>query len=260
MTGAGGDAAWTDRDGHPVAAPEPPAAAEWYRRIGDYQGPAYERNAFAYGTDAEVAWLRARLPLAPGTRLVDVGCGTGRHARALAAAGVAVTAVDVSAGLLRAGRTADGGDRVRWVQADAGALPLPGGSADVVVSLCQGGFGVAPGADAAALAEMARVLRPGGRLALTACSLAYAARYLGPDDALDLRRGLVHSAADVRDIDGHARTFDLWTACYSPAELIRLAESRGLRVDAVTGGEAGAFGDDPPRITDPELMVEATRG
>lgn len=250
--------AWTDRDGGPVTAPEPPAEGSAYPAIGDFQGRAYERNAFARGTAAEVAWLRAALDLGSGVRVVDVGCGTGRHARALAAAGIEVVAVDVSAGLLAAGRElAD--VAVRWVQGDARALPLRDGGADAVLSLCQGGFGLTPAGDEAAVGEMARVLRPGGRLALTAFSLAFAVRYLSPEDSVDLPRGLVHTPAEVRDADGCRRTFDLWTACYTPGHLARLLTDCGLRVEAITGCEPGAYTDRPPRITDPEFMAQVSK-
>lgn len=263
---AAAEPAWTDREGTPVPAPEPSTSAGLsYRAIGDFQAGAYERNAFARGTEAELAWLRRRLPLGPGVRVVDVGAATGRHARVLAGEGAEMVAVDVSAGLLAAGRarTAEragaGVGRVRWLQTDARRLPLRSGCADVVLSLCQGGFGLTPGGDEAALAEMARVLRTGGRLVVTAFSLAFAARYLAPEDAVDVGRGLVHSPADVRDADGQRHTFDLWTACYTPGHLVRLAADVGLRVDGLTGAEPGAFTDRAPRITDPEFILQASR-
>jgi SAM-dependent methyltransferase len=265
--------AWTDRDGVPVAAPEPPPQGSYYGPIGDFQGAAYERNSFALGTAQEVGFLVDALALGPGTRVVDVGCGTGRHVRALAARGVEAVGVDVSAGLLAAGRVlaeetgpttggaAGPGARgaARFVQADARALPLADGSADVVLCLCQGGFGITPGGDVRVLAELARILRPGGRLALTAFSLAFAVRYLAPDDAIDLGRGLVHSPAEVRGADDERRMFDLWTACYTPAHLAGLCTVAGLAVDALSGIEPGAYGSAPPTLRHPELLVLASR-
>lgn len=250
--------AWTDRDGNPVAPREPPAHGTAYRAIGEFQGAAYERNAFARGTEAETTWLSRHVPVGSGVRVVDVGCGTGRHARRLTARGAEVVAVDVSESLLAAGRQRAVGGGVRWVQGDARALPLSRGSADVVLSLCQGGFGISPDGDEAALDEIARVLRPGGHLVLSAYSLAFAARYLAPGDALDLTRGLVHSLAEVRDADGQERRFDLWTACYTPRLLCRLLADRGLAVRRLTGCEPGAYTERAPVITDPEFMVEAT--
>jgi 2-polyprenyl-3-methyl-5-hydroxy-6-metoxy-1,4-benzoquinol methylase len=108
---------WTDRDGRPLDAPEP-APASFYGPVGDFQGAAYERNAFALGTEQEVTFLTEALDLAPGMRVVDVGCGTGRHARALAAYGCAVTGIDLSYGLLAVAQAALPGC---WVQADARA-------------------------------------------------------------------------------------------------------------------------------------------
>lgn len=260
MTGGDGSSvpsAWTDRDGHPRRAPEPPAAGSHYGLIGDFQGAHYDRNAFALGTEQEVAALADALGLAPGQRVVDVGCGTGRHTRALAGRGAEAVGVDLSAGLLRV--ALGGRSAARFVQADARALPLGDAAADVVLSLCQGGFGITPAGDEQVLAEIARVLRPGGRLALTAFSLAFAVRYLAPEDALDLGRGIVHSPAEVRGPDGARRTFDLWTACYTPGHLLALCAAAGLRVDALRGVEPGRYGDEPPTVAHPELLVLATR-
>ncbi len=70
-----------------------------------------------------------------GLDVVDVGCGTGRHALALDARGARVTAVDFSEGMLaRARQKAGPGSRIRFVQHDlARPLPVPDGSFDRVV-------------------------------------------------------------------------------------------------------------------------------
>ena len=259
MTGTRG--VWTDHEGRVVERPEPPPSGSYYGPIGDFQGAAYERNVFALGADQEVAHLIEALALRSGQRLVDVGCGTGRHARRLAAKGIDVIGADISAGLLAAAREAagPGPDAPAFVRADGRALPLPDGSADVAMSLCQGGFGITPGGDHLVLRELARVARPGGRVAVTAFSLAFAVRYLAPEDAIDLDRGLVHTPAEVRGADDERRHYDLWTACYTPGHLRSLFEAAGLRVDSISGVEPGAYGTDAPTLNHPEVLVLATR-
>lgn len=69
-----------------------------------------------------------------GLRVLDLGCGTGRHALRLAAAGAAVTAVDASRGMLDQARRKPGADRVRFIEHDVtGSLPLPDHAFDLVV-------------------------------------------------------------------------------------------------------------------------------
>jgi SAM-dependent methyltransferase len=257
----GAHGTWADAAGTPVEVPEPPSAGSCYGPIGDFQGAEYERNAFALGTPQEVAFLCDVLDLRPGVRVVDVGSATGRHSRALAAHGVEAVGIDLSHGLVSAGAAAAAADGVtaRFVQADARCLPLPGGCADVVLCLCQGGFGITPWSDQVILGELARVLRRGGRLVLTAFSLAFAARHLAPGDAIDLSRGLVHTRAEVRGRDAERRTFDLWTACYTPSELGLLCGGVGLRIDRISGAQPGAYGVAPLTLSDPEILVLATK-
>jgi SAM-dependent methyltransferase len=249
------DPGWADHRGVASAAPEPGAHTGGYRTLGDFQGPAYDRNAFTAGTEAEVAFLWDELGLDRGMQVLDLGCATGRHAHAVARGGCAVVGVDLSAALLAVAADGPGG----YCQADARALPLASSSVDVVLSLCQGGFGVTPCGDQRILAEAARVLCGGGRLALTAYSLAFAARYPVPGDTLDLRRGLHHTVAEVRDVDANARAFDLWSSCYSPGHLACLCAANGLAVEACHGVEPGSYRRKAPTTEDPELLVVARR-
>lgn len=107
------------------------------------------------------------LSLADGAaHVVDLGCGTGLLACEMAKRGVRVTGIDPSPEMLRVARARPEGDRVTWIEGDAGALPFVGGPADLLVMT--GHVVQVLLDDAALLAALQaarRVLRPGGRIA-----------------------------------------------------------------------------------------------
>jgi demethylmenaquinone methyltransferase/2-methoxy-6-polyprenyl-1,4-benzoquinol methylase len=114
-------------------------------------------------------WRRAvtaALDVTPGERVLDLAAGTGTVSQALSGAGADCVACDFSLGMLRSGaarlgEAGRGGGVVRFVGGDALRLPFRGGAFDAVTI----SFGLRNVADpAAALAEMRRVTRPGGRL------------------------------------------------------------------------------------------------
>jgi SAM-dependent methyltransferase len=107
--------------------------------------------------------------VAAGARVLDAGAGDGNVALLCAARGAEVDACDIAAAAVERGReraaAAATAAPVRWRVADVQALPYADGAFDVVISAF--GAALAPRARRAA-AELARVLRPGGRLVLTA--------------------------------------------------------------------------------------------
>lgn len=233
----------------------------WFNPIADFLGEAYLRAAFTRGTDQEVGFLAAALGLGAGDLVLDAGCGPGRHALALARRGVRVHAVDASPTFCRLARAA----------ARAEGLPVAvvcqdlrtfgaDGSYDAVLCLCQGGFGLLGGDDdEVVFARLAAALRPAGRLALSAASVAFAIRDLGEGERFDVTSGVLTETSELRDPSGRVRAATLWTTCFTPRELRLLAQRAGLVVDAVHGVRPGRYRAAPPTPDDPELLLLAHR-
>ena len=235
----------------------------WFEPVADHLGPAYLRYSFTKGTEQEVAFLVEALALAPGERVLDVGCGPGRHAHALARRGIEVVGIDISQRFVDLA-TADAPPGATFLRADARHLAFDG-EFDAVISLCQGAFGLSggPGApldgDGAVLAGMARALRPGGRLAVSAFSAYFQLRYLEDHDAFDADAGVNRERTVVKDEHGRDEEVDLWTTCFTPRELRLLAAAAGLEVRHLWSVTPGAYRRDPPTSDTPELLLVASR-
>jgi hypothetical protein len=151
--------------------------------------------------------LAEAVGLTPGQDVLDVASGPGSTALLLAREyGASAVGVDLGEGSVdsanararQSGMHGTGAGRVRFVAGDAERLPLPDGSVDVVVSECA--LCTFPD-KAAAAAEMARVLRPGGRVGIT--DVVVESGRLDPELA-DLA-GWVACLADARSVDGYGR-------------------------------------------------------
>lgn len=233
----------------------------WFDDIADFLGPAYLRNAFTKGTDQEVDFLVAALGLEPGARVLDVGCGPGRHALALARRGVRVVGVDRSEAFVRLARDAAAAEDLSctFERLDVRELAYDR-EFDAVLCLCQGGFGLLGGHDEPAVfARIAGAVAPGGHLALTAFSAAFVVRFLDEGETFDPATGVLHERSLVRGPGGDEREFDLWTTCFTVRELELLAHGAGLEVASVSGVAPGRYGDGAPTLEHPELLLLASR-
>jgi SAM-dependent methyltransferase len=230
----------------------------WFEPIADHLGAAYLRYSFTKGTGQEVDHVVAALGLGPGQRVLDVGCGPGRHAHELARRGLRVHGIDVSATFVElAQRDAPAG--ATFERLDARALPFRD-EFDAAICLCQGAFGLmtAGGEDETVLRGISRALRPGGRLALTAFNAYFAVKYHA-DATFDADLGVAHERTEVRNPAGEPVEVDLWTGCYTPRELRLLMRSVDLLTERISSVEPGAYGDAAPTTESAELLVIARR-
>jgi SAM-dependent methyltransferase len=244
---------------------EPQRDPHWFEPLATHMGDAYLRYSFTKGTVGEVDVLMEVLELKAGSVVLDLGCGPGRHLHELARRGCRVVGLDISDAFVRLAAARGSDLDVAVVRGDVRDLPLRG-QFDAVISLCQGGFGLlgGPGAlsydpDTAVLAECARVLRPGGRLALSAFSSYFQVKYLSEDNTFDAASGTNHERTEVRDSNGVAVGADLWTTCYTPRELRLMAAAASLEVCQVASVEPGQYSLADPSIESPEFLLIARR-
>jgi SAM-dependent methyltransferase len=242
-----------------------------------FDDPEFLRTALRERTDHESsrrALDAVRLArCAPGTLILDAGCGPGRHALALARKGYRVVGLDRAAVLLAAGRRAAGGAPwPRFVRGDYTRVPFPDGSFAAVLNLGTAlGYG-GEREDLAALREFRRVLARGGRLVLETAhrdaaapggALAECEERRLPAGAVlriqrhfDTRRGLLHEVQQLREGDswGPPRAYTI--RLYATAELDRILTSAGFGGRTLHGSLTGRG---VPGPADPLVVVASAR-
>ncbi len=247
-------------------------AGHWFEGLADHLGAAYLRYSFTYGTEQEVDFLVDVLGLRPGMRVLDVGCGPGRHAHALARRGIEVHGVDISERFVElAAAAAPPG--ATFARLDARALRFDA-EFDAAISLCQGAFGLAglPGGpldddpDGVILARMAAAVRPGSLVAVSAFSAYFQVLHGDPSGEVgargagfDAEAGVNHERTEIRSERGDIAEVDLWTSCFTPRELRLLARAADLAPVAVWAVRPGEYARRAPDLDHEEFLLVARR-
>lgn len=235
----------------------------WFESLADHMGPAYLRYSFTKGTAKEIDVLIGRLGLQPGIRVLDVGCGPGRHANELGRRGYEVHGVDISETFLDLART-EAPDGVTYSREDARDLPFRE-DFDLVISICQGAFGLGGGPaagerldpDLEILAGMAHALKPGGTLVFTAFSAYLQVANLLEGNDFDAVRGVHREHTEIRNAEGEIVATELWTTCFTPRELRLMCAQVGMEVESIDAVEPGRWTVAPPDVDSPEFLVIA---
>lgn len=230
----------------------------WYETL--YEGfEAYDDEPYTQQTEAEVDFIQAVIGEARNLKILDVGCGTGRHSLELARRGYeAVTGVDLSPSMLaqaRAKATAEG-LQVTFVRQDARRLNVEG-AFDVALMLCEGGFSLmeTDAMDRQIVHAVASALRAGGRLIMTAPNAAAMLARTEEGDGFD---PLTLRELFTLEQEGHK------LACsqryYTYPELKLLLEGEGFEdIKPFAVGDGGYRQDRQPHKDDFELGVTALK-
>lgn len=232
---------------------------EWFRRAF---GATY-RTVYAHrdqpAAQSEVAAAVAWLQLAPGARVLDAGCGWGRHLGLFRAAGFAAFGIDLSRELLAVAREGLGAQAL--VRGDLRALPFNAAFDALVSFFTSFGYGPTEADDAGIVVEYADVLRPGGRClmdlpnpAQVRANLVAESTKTEGDIQIHERRRLTPDGHRVeKDVtathaDGRIEAWTESVRLYSPAELRALFGVAGIEVQEVRGGfDGSAWSEGAPR-------------
>lgn len=247
-----------------ITSPEP----HW-EAFFDQLAPRYLENPYTAATVAEVDFLLDVLALPAGARVLDIGCGPGRHCVEFARRGHRPTGLDLSAGMLQqaaeAARRAE--VHVDWVHVDATrfrSAPV----FDAAICLMQGAFGLLNidddpvEHDLAILRAVFGALRPGARLLMTTLNGYVRIRQLTQADVLAGRfdpAAMLETSTAEWELAGGRHTVHLKERRYLPPELAGLCRAAGFAVEHLWGAGFGRWSRRVIDLDDPEVMVVARK-
>jgi len=245
-----------------------PKQNEW-EKFFDGHAPVYMDNVFTKNTLEEVDFILAEFKLPPGSHILDMGCGTGRHAVELAKRGYRVTGVDISSGMLaeaeKAARAA--GVQVEWIQGDATRFTSTR-LFDGAICLCEGAFGLLSADDdpmehdLAILRHIHAALRPGAPFILTALNACHMICKYSQKDVDQSRFDpitMVETNPVEYDTPEGKKSVPVREQGHVPTELVSLFRRTGFDVLHIGGGTAGNWGRRRLDLDEMEVMVIAKK-
>ena len=228
---------------------------EWFE---EWFGEDYLR-LYPHRDDAEairaVTLINRSVGLRPGWRVLDVGCGAGRHARAFAQAGARCFGLDLSATLLRVARQVT---TVPLIRADMRRLPVRAASMDLTVNLFTSfGYFEQDAEHATALEEMISTVRPGGWFVIDFLNPSAVRRQLVPEETVELGGQSVQVTRSVSS-DGRyvcksirapaGRRYMERVRLFEPAQISQMVETAGVQIRQRFGDyDAAPLAPDSPR-------------
>ncbi len=249
----------------------------WYEKLFENFAENYDREPFTQGTKGEVDFVEKEVGANPAARILDIGCGTGRHDLELARRGYAsITGIDLSeAQLARARKLAEAeGLKIDFRKADATALAFRA-EFDMALMLCEGAFPLMETDEKnfSILEGACRALKPGGKVIQTTLNALFPLFHSVKDfladtwspskeegQAFDLMTFREKSVLMTVDDAGKSLRLECEQRYYTPSEMTWLLKSAGFETVDIFGAKLGAFSrEDKLTTEDFEMLIVARR-
>ena len=249
---------------------------QWYESLFENYGQKYDREIYTHGTIGECDFIEKEIKFDKSLKILDVGCGTGRHAIELTKRGYQVTGVDLSESQLkRAREKAQAGNlSIDFQRQDARNLPFES-EFDVAIMLCEGGFSLMETDEMnfEILKNITKTLKPHAKLIFTALNGLFPLHrsleefYVSvkedgnstcKSNLFDLMTFRDYNIVEFEDDSGNKKTLECNERFYVPCEITWLLKSLGYKTIDIFGAKLGAYSrDDKLTKEDMELLVIA---
>ncbi len=252
---------------------------QWYESLFENYARKYDQEPFVQGTLGECDFIEQEVGRDKSIKMIDIGCGTGRHSIELTKRGYRVTGVDLSESQLTRARekAKEAGATIDFQKRDARDLPFEG-EFDLAIMLCEGGFSLMETDDMnfEILKNAAKALKAKGKLIFTALNGLFplfhsvndfyeSAQKEGQSQckacSFDLMTFRDHNTVVMEDDSGHKKELTCNERYYVPSEITWLLKTLGFKKIDIFGAKLGAFSrNDKLTPDDFEMLVVANKG
>ena len=252
---------------------------QWYERLFEDYGQTYDSESFTQGTIGECDFIEREFDHNKSLKILDVGCGTGRHSIELAKRGYIITGIDLSESMLQKAKDkAKSYDLdIEFQKHDARNLPFYK-DFDVAIMLCEGGFPLMETDEMnfEILKNVSKSLKDKCRFIFTTLNglfpLYHSVEKFMTENSqndnatyrsngFDLMTFRDHNITEITDDSGNKKILNCNERYYVPCEITWLLKSLGFNKIEIFGAKLGAFSRENLLTTeDFEMLVIAEKG
>jgi len=251
---------------------------QWYEELFENYGKKYDKECFAQGTIGECDFIESEINFNKSLKILDIGCGTGRHSIELSKRGYCVTGIDLSESLLKCAKekAAEQNLQIDFQKHDSRNLPFLN-QFDLIIMLCEGSFPLMETDEMnfTILKNAANALKPKGKLIFTTLNGLFplfhsVKEFLASqtkegnatygNNTFDLMTFRDHSITNVEDDLGNVKELKCNERYYVPSEISWLLKTIGFKTIDIFGAKLGAFSRNDKLTTDDfEMLVIAEK-